>query len=418
MQHHRWKHDKKSESGIRNCEKLTEKLKAARTNVIESKSGTLLSTTEEVTSRWKEYCEELYNCKADKDESILKELKEQASPIETAPPILLSEIEHAVRSLKNNKTPGIDNVPGELLKYGGQEAIKVLHSLCNKVLETGTWPKDWTQSIIVPIPKKISKKCSDYRTISLISHPSKVLLKNSMIVYNNFIDYKKAFDRVWHEALWAVLQKYGIDSNIMTCLKNLYANAKSAVRVNTNLSEFFKCSVGVRQGCILSPMLFNAFLEELVTRVTDGFESGISIQGKPLTNLRFADDIALLAASASRLKGLTKSLIETSKKMGMEISAEKSNVLVVGATSERIDENVEVGGAPLEQVQQFKYLGCTIHENGKSTAEVRIRTGMAKAEMTKLSTIWNSRKITFPVKLRLLTSVITSVLLYGCEAWT
>eukprot|EP00794_Sanderia_malayensis_P014613 gene14613-biopygen11704 len=321
----------------------------------------------EVTSRWKEYCEELYNYKADKDESIRDELKEQASPSETASPILLSEIEHSVRSLKNNKTPGIDNVPGELLKYGRQEPIKVLHSLCNKVLETGTWPKDWIQSIIVPIPKKISKKCSDCRTISLISHPSKVLLKviqgrllntielvlgqcqagfragrgtveqicnlrivcekymeHKMIVYNNFIDYKKAFDPVWHEVLWAVLQKHGIDSNTMTYLKNLYANTESAVRVNTNLSEFFKCSVGVRQGYILSPMLFNAFLEELVTRVTDGFESGISIQEKPLTNLRFADDIALLAASASRLKGLTKSLGETSKKMGMEISAEKT----------------------------------------------------------------------------------------------
>eukprot|EP00794_Sanderia_malayensis_P014458 gene14458-biopygen11563 len=99
-------------------------------------------------------------------------------------------------------------------------------------------------------------------------------------------------------------------------------------------------------------------------------------QGKATNQSPFCDDIALLAASASRLKGLTKSLIETSKKMGMEISAEKSNVVVVGATSERIDENVEVGGAPLEQVQQFKYLGCTIHENGKSTAEVRIRTGI------------------------------------------
>ena len=88
-------------------------------------------------------------------------------------------------------------------------------------------------------------------------------------------------------------------------------------------SDFFKCSVEVRQGCVLSPILFNALLEKLVSRATDKFDSGISIQGKNLTNLRFADDIALLTASARNLKDLTMRLDGTSKKMEMERSAEK-----------------------------------------------------------------------------------------------
>ena len=77
----------------------------------------------------------------------------------------------------------------------------------------------------------------------------------------------------------------------------------------------------------------------------------------------------------------------------------KSKLLVVGATTERVTEIVEVGGTSLEQMQQFKYLGCTTHEKGKSTAEVYTRVGMAKAAMTKLFTIWKSKQITFLAKI-------------------
>ena len=104
--------------------------------------------------------------------------------------------------------------------------------------------------------------------------------------------------------------------------------------------------------------------------------------------------------------------------MGMEISAAKSKLLVVGHTPETIEEQVEVSGGPLEQVRQFKYLGCMIQGNGKSIAEVKIRVAMAKAAMCKLSPLWRSRKVRFRTKLLLVNSIVTSVVLYGCEAWT
>ena len=244
---------------------------------------------------------------------------------------------------------------------------------------------------------------------------SEKYIDNNIEVYNNFTDYKKALDRVWHDGLWTALEKHGINTNIISCLKNLQENTENAVRVDANLSYFFKCSVGLRQGCVLSPILSNEFLEELVSRATDQFDGGIFIQGKQLSNLRFANDIALLTPSVSSLKDLATRLNKTSKKLGMEISAEKSKLLVVGATTERIDEIVQASGTSL---QQFKYLGCTIHQNGKSSAEVFTRVGMAKAAMTKLSTIWMSVQKIFLVKLRLLRSMVISMLLYGCETWT
>ena len=133
------------------------------------------------------------------------------------------------------------------------------------------------------------------------------------------------------------------------------------MRVDTNLSALFKFSVRVRQGCVLSPILFNALLEELVSRATDQFDGGISILGKQPANLRLADDISLLSASASNFKDLTMRLDETSKKMGMEIGAEISKLLVVDATIEKIDEIVEVCGAHLkERLDEEIGAGATI----------------------------------------------------------
>ena len=81
-------------------------------------------------------------------------------------------------------------------------------------------------------------------------------------VYHNFIDYKKAFDRVWHEGLWHVMSSFGIGNDIIQCIKSLYISSKSSVLLNNNNGTKFNTTVGVRQGCLLSPVLFNIFLEK------------------------------------------------------------------------------------------------------------------------------------------------------------
>ena len=88
------------------------------------------------------------------------------------------EVKAAIRSLRVDKAPGADNIPAELLKYGGKELVALMTSLCQKIWETKTWPDEWTRSLIIPLPKKGNpRKCQNYRTISLISPSSKVMLK-------------------------------------------------------------------------------------------------------------------------------------------------------------------------------------------------------------------------------------------------
>ena len=88
-------------------------------------------------------------------------------------------------------------------------------------------------------------------------------------LYHVFIDFKKAFDRVWHPALWATMNKYNISTNLIQVIKNLYNKTTSAVLFNSSIGDWFRTTVGVRQGCLLSPTVFNIFLERIMTDASE-----------------------------------------------------------------------------------------------------------------------------------------------------
>jgi len=111
-------------------------------------------------------------------------------------------------------------------------------------------------------------------------------------LYIGYIDFRKAFDSIWRKGLWRVLKSMGYAEKIVKLLENMYRGTFSAVRTGGELSEWFETVVGVLQGCVLSPLLFNLFLEVVIARALDGVEVGAVLSGYNITNLRFADDIA------------------------------------------------------------------------------------------------------------------------------
>ena len=98
-------------------------------------------------------------------------------------------------------------------------------------------------------------------------------LQHQQDLYHVFIDFKKAFDRVWHAALWATMKKYNISTNLIQVIKNLYNKATSAVLFNGSIGDWFRTKAGVRQGCLLSPTLFNIFLEMIMKDVSENHEA-------------------------------------------------------------------------------------------------------------------------------------------------
>ena len=113
--------------------------------------------------------------------------------------------------------------------------------------------------------------------------------------YHVFIDFKKAFDKVWRAALWATLMKYKICANLIRFIKHLHDKAIRAILFNGSIEDWFWTTAGVRQGCLLSPTLFNLFLERIMTDALEDHEGTVNIWGRTITNLRFPDGIDGLA---------------------------------------------------------------------------------------------------------------------------
>ena len=118
-----------------------------------------------------------------------------------------------------------------------------------------------------------------------------------------------------------------------------------------------------------------------MTEALDGFEGSVSIGGRTVTNLRFADDIDLVVGQAEELGTLISRLEESAKQLGMQISAEKSKVMRMGSSDEL---DVLIDGENLETVTQFKYLGATITEDARSVQETKIRIAVATSSLSKL----------------------------------
>ena len=138
-------------------------------------SGKCLTEEREILNRWTEYCSELYNHKANGNPPVLNSPQTHS---EDNHPIFFKEVEAAVQSLKKGKSAGVDNVPAELVEVGGEDVITTLTTICNKIWQTGEWPTLWTQSLVITLSKKGNlQQCQNYWMISLISHPSKVMLK-------------------------------------------------------------------------------------------------------------------------------------------------------------------------------------------------------------------------------------------------
>ena len=133
-------------------------------------------------------------------------------------------------------------------------------------------------------------------------------LQHQQNLYHIFFDFKKAFDRVWHAALWATMRKYNISVNLVCTIEQLYDKAASAVQMNGSIGECFRTTVRVRQGCLLSPTLFNIFLERVMSDAQEVHDGEVSIGGRNVTNLWFAEDIDALAEKKQELETLVESL--------------------------------------------------------------------------------------------------------------
>ena len=427
--------------------------------IVKDKDDNALSTAESRRERWREHFSELLNLLAMPDPAVLGTLPDLASSNMEAP-LRLEEVQLALKELRSNRAPGIDSITAELLRAGGPALEEELFSLLTEVWNSERIPKDWSRAIIVAIFKKGDRGiCGNHRGLSLLSVVGKVftmvLLKRlteqmeptlleeqcgfrrgrstmdhiftlRLLVdrcwefrtplHMCFVDLKQAYDTVWRNGLWEVLRVRGVRPKLLRLIQALYKDTTSCVRSEGDLSEWFSVEAGVRQGCVLSPLMFNIFFDFVIRRAID--ESvGLQIGNTLVSHLEYADDLSLISSSFDEMNRQLMSLATECARWGLSVSVAKTKVL----TAERVPQpyqRIFLEGTEVERVEGFCYLGHWIAANATIESEVQARINRASRSWgCLLRSVMGRKQISGHTKCRLFAAVVIPSLTYGAETW-
>ncbi|KAL9989059.1 hypothetical protein ACROYT_G003567 [Oculina patagonica] len=370
-----------------------------------------------------------------------------------------AEIVRAVKQLKNGKAAGPDGIPPEALKIDPNNTAEMLHPLFLKIWEAEKVPTEWKHGYLVKLPKKGDLGlCNNWRGIMLLSIPSKVFcriilerLKDALDkqlrcnqagfrkdksctdhiatlriiieqsnewqtpLYMNFIDFEKAFDSVDRNIIWQLMHHYGIPSKFIKLIQDLYESSSCQVIHNGKLTESFEVSTGVRQGCLLSPMIFIMVVDWIMREVEDQGKTGIQwTLTTQLHDLDYADDICLLSQKLQHMQAKTNNLAQIAETTGLRVSKEKTKVM---RTKSKQRGKIKLNGEDLEDVESFTYLGSIITVTGGTEEDMKCRIGKARLAFNMLRPVWNASSISTKTKLRIFTTNVKATLLYGSETW-
>jgi len=196
--------------------------------------------------------------------------------------------------------------------------------------------------------------------------------------------------------------------------KALYDNSSCCDKTASGYAEFFDIVSGVRQGCILSPFLFIIVIDFVMRRTMDKSKYGIVWQKRNrLTDLDFADDIAIVAEEENVCQEMTTKLEEQSAQVGLNISREKTKAM--GITQHSSPQPIAVAQGNIEYVKRFTYLRSVISSDGDVEADINTRLAKAAAVFRRLDHVWRSSTLGLKIKLDLYTSLIASTAIYASE---
>jgi Reverse transcriptase (RNA-dependent DNA polymerase) len=374
----------------------------------------------------------------------------------------------AINHLNPNKSAGPDGILAGMLKNSTEQTLPFIVELFNSVFDSGDYPSVWTGAIVVPIHKSGDVDNPDnYRGISLLSILGKVfatilnkrlagwasdnnkidevqsgfragystidnifvlysivqkyLLKRSGKLYVCFVDFRKAFDCVNRAILWNTLRKAGVGGKMLKILQSMYKSVRSCVRCPSNITDFFECPIGVRQGCVLSPTLFSFLINELAREVSEKGMHGVQLTPDifQILILLFADDVALTSFSVLGLQKQINILKNFADNFGMSVNLSKTKIIVFrkGGFLAK-NEHWNYGNELIEVVNSYKYLG--LHFTTKLSLSNAVSELAVKAKvrtMQILRCLFRLGDIRSNIFFKIFDAQVVPVMLYGAEIW-
>ena len=380
--------------------------------------------------------------------------------------ITSEELDSASYILRPYKSSGLDGVSNEMILCLLKVCPKIILKLFNTILDSGKPISWWCTSIIVPIHKKGSKTDPDnYRGIALATCMSKffaavlnqrllnfalekgVIRKNQLgfmpgnrcsdaliILYNIFnkycvkrnkyiyacfVDFKKAFDTVPRHILFQKLLSHDITGKFYNCIKNMYTQDFACVNIGDSITEEFRINQGVKQGCILSPLLFNIFVSDLTTALDKGESNPVKIDNDlSLNSLIWADDLLLLSESEHGLNNMLRNLDEYTKSNLIRVNLDKTNCMIFNKSGRLIRRTFMFGSKKVEMTREYKYLGFLMTPSfsiPRALADLRDRS--LKAYYALKSKLGKLFRADIGITLHLFNSCIKPILLYASDFW-
>ena len=250
-------------------------------------------------------------------------------------------------------------------------------------------------------------------------HKSGELSKKAIILY---VVFKKAFDSIHRPTMMRILQAYDVPSNLLNAISKMYENTRAKVISPDGETDFFEIKAGVLQGDTLAPYLFAIVLDFVLRKTFAGREEDLGFQlqrqrsrripAVTVTDLDFADDLALLAEEMEQAQEVLTRLENEAEKVGLVCNAKKTEVQAFNQDRPVIIQ--AKSGETLKVVDNFKYLGAWTQS---SSSDISVRKALAWSACHRLKKVWNS-KLRRQMKERLFLATVESVLLYGSETWS
>ena len=374
------------------------------------------------------------------------------------------EIHDALNMLKNGKACGIDEISNEMLKLSSYYMIDHYVWLFNFILKSSIFPTTWRINIIKPIYKGGgTSDTSNYRGIALSSCFSKLLsrilfnrldnylesnnvlnqeqigfrkkcrtsdhiltlktlidkaVKGSKHLYTSFVDLSKAFDTINRSSLIHKMKSVGINGPFMRLIEDMYRELYCTVKCSNHLSENFKTTTGVKQGCILSPTLFAIYMNDLVDNFDDSCDP-VELNSTKVSCLMYADDIVLLSNSAVGLQNLLNKLEQFCDRWNLVVNVQKTKIMIFNKTGRLMKHMPFIyKNYHIELVNEYKYLGIIFKPSGTFTAAVKYLSNKALKAIFCIRQALESERSNTEIQLKLYEACVKPILLYCSEVWS
>ena len=386
---------------------------------------------------------------------------------ELGKPFTLPELLKGISSLANNKAAGFDRISNEILKTAKLVISKPTLRLFNSILSSSIYPSQWKMDILSPIHKSgekndpnnfrgvtvsscfgklfnklLQKRLEDFcKSKNYISNvqgsgkagsrtsdhllivkflTDKYVKQKGKYLYTCFVDLRKAFDSVPRSKLFhSLLKDYSIGGKFLKILREIYKDNNIFVKLSDGLLQPFTTTISVKQGCVLSPLLFNLYIDK-ISDIFDQSCSPVKINNKDLNCLLWADDLLLVSESAQGLQNCINKMEKFYNDLDLKINIKKTKVIIFNRGGRTFEGKFKfyLNGEKIAITDQYQYLGLKLRPSGSLKKGVEELNDKASRAWFGISNIvYKNKRMETDKAFGIFDSLVTPVATYACEFW-